>query len=104
MCKLMGWSMSSRMPDRYIDRGGVAEEEALEAIRRDDLAKSEEVTIQLRRRIAELKRRNSELEKQSMGRNKADTIMTKLLLDKDVQKILISKIKELGLANDILRD
>jgi len=102
MCKLMGWSMSSRMPDRYIDRAGVTEEEAMEAIRRDDLAKSEETNMDLKRKLLELESRNRELENLSVNRSKADNIMNTLLKDKEVQDALSRKIRELGLADDII--
>ena len=103
MCKLMGWSMSSRMPDRYIDRAGVSEEEAIESIRRDDLNKSHEENLELRRKLLDLEKKNQNLENLSVTREKADNIMTKLLSSKEVQKILVEKIKELGLQGEILK-
>ena len=48
MCKLMGWAMSSDMPDRYIDRTGVVEEEAIQAIRGDELSKVEKENTELK--------------------------------------------------------
>jgi len=102
MCKLMGWSMSSRMPDRYIDRAGVAEEEAIQAIRRDALTTSESENLALKRKLLHMEKKYKGLHNISQLRNKADNVMTKLLLDEQVQKILARKIRELGLANEIL--
>ena len=58
MCKLMGWAMNSDMPDRYIDRTGVVEEEAIQAIRGDELNKVE-------KEITELTMASQRLEAQS---------------------------------------
>lgn len=102
MCKLMGWTMSSRMPDRYIDRAGVSEEEAIEAIRKDDLAKAEGENLELKRKFMELEKKYEEMNNISVARGKADNVMTRLLMDEEVQKILAKKIKELNLAKDIL--
>lgn len=102
MCKLMGWSMSSTMPDRYIDREGITEEEAIESIRRDELAQSENVNIELRRKIIQLEKKCQTLESVSVTRNKADNIINKLFMDKEIQRILVTKIKELGLKSEVL--
>lgn len=102
MCKLMGWSMSSQMPDRYIDRAGVSEEEAIEAIRRDDFSKASEENLELKRKLLEIEKKYQEMERISEARGKADDMMTRLVMDQEVQKVLIRKIKELGLTGEIL--
>jgi len=100
-CKIMGWSMSSRMPDRYIDRAGVSEEEAIEGIRRDELTKSEAENLELKRKVLNLEKKYRDLEEVSISREKPDKIMTKLLSNKEVQNMLIKKIKELDLTHEI---
>lgn len=90
------------MPDRYIDRAGVSEEEAIEAIRKDDLAKSEGENIELKKKLLDLEQRYRDLQKTSLSRDKADNVMTRLLLDEEVQKTILKKIRQLGLAEDIL--
>ena len=98
MCKLMGWAMSSRMPDRYIDRTGVEEEEAIQSIRNDEAGKVHQENFQLKTQLLQAERRLREMEERLTGRQQADGLMTRLMEDKAVQAVLLRKLKELDLT------
>lgn len=99
MCKLMGWAMSSRMPDRYIDRAGVEEEEAVNAIREDNATQVHQENLALKTQLLQAERRLREMEERLTGREKADGLMTRLMEDKAVQQLLVRKVKELKIAD-----
>ncbi|MFC1492228.1 tyrosine-type recombinase/integrase [Nitrospinota bacterium] len=101
MCKLMGWAMSSRMPDRYIDRAGVEEEDAVKAIRNDDHTELHKANLDLKTKLLQAERKVQEMEERLSGRKEADGLMTRLMEDKAVQELLVRKVRELGLAANI---
>lgn len=101
MCKLMGWSMSSAMPDVYIDRNGVVEEETLQSIRGDELTKAQSINSGLQKDLQELQYKFSQLTEQIEHKRNSDGFLDKLMTDKEVQRIICQKIRELGLENQL---
>ena len=102
MCKLMGWTMSSNMPDRYIDRQGIVEEETLKSIRGDELTKSEAVNAELKKELTDLQVKYNQIMEQLQGKQDADNILAKLVSDQEVQQLLCQKIREMGLKGQFM--
>jgi site-specific recombinase XerD len=102
MCKLMGWAMSSDMPDRYIDRLGLVEEEAIASIREDELSKAERENVELKRVLQRLEGEQQELREQWARRERADELVNDLFGDKEVLMMLAQKIKEKGLGERLM--
>jgi integrase len=102
MCKLMGWAMSSDMPDRYIDRLGVVEEETLNSIRGDELTKAEAVNSGLKKELADLQHKYGQIMEQLEQKSVADGFLEKLMGDKDVQDLLAQKVREIGLERQFM--
>ena len=103
MCKLMGWAMSSDMPDRYIDRTGVVEQEAIEAIRGDDLSKVERENSELRIALKRLEAQSNELKERLEKRAQIDDFLTALIKDEEFGKVLINRVKKKGLGEKLLK-
>ncbi|MDP3990636.1 MAG: site-specific integrase [archaeon] len=61
LCKWMGWTMSSDMPDRYIDRTGVVSEETMRRIRQDELVQARDEQKEMRDELQRLKQENETL-------------------------------------------
>lgn len=102
MCKLMGWAMSSDMPDRYIDRQGVVEEETLQNIRGDELSKAQTVNQELKKELTDLQMKYSQIAEQIDQKRKSDNFLDKIMADKEVQQLLCKKIKALGLGDQLI--
>ncbi len=100
MCKLMGWAMSSNMPDRYIDRQGVIEEETIQSIRGDELKKEHAVNHELKNELNTLQMKYNQIIEQLERKKGVDNLMEKLVADTEVQQILCQKIKEMGLKTE----
>lgn len=103
MCKLMGWAMSSDMPDRYIDRTGLVEGEAIEAIRGDELSKVERENSGLKVNLQRLEAQYGELQERLMKRAQIDEFLTTLLRDEELRDILIERVKRNRLGERLLR-
>jgi len=99
MCKLMGWAMSSDMPDKYIDRQGVVEEETLKGIRGDELAKTQSINSELKKELSEVQMKYSQIIEQLEHKKKSDNFLEKLIGDKEVQRMLCQKIRDLGIES-----
>ena len=101
MCKVMGWSMSSNMPDRYIDRLGVIEEETIQSIRGDELKKEQVINTELKSELTELQMKYNGIIERLEERKNADGFMERLVSDTEVQQIICQKIKEMGLKSEL---
>ena len=101
MCKLMGWAMSSDMPDRYIDRQGVVEEETLNNIRGDELKQAQTVNSELKKELTDLQMKYSQIMEQIDQKGQSDKFLDKIMADKEVQQLLCKKIKALGLGSQL---
>jgi len=51
ICKWMGWTMSSTMPDRYIDRAGVDTEDTIRVLHDDEVSKLRRENEEVRREL-----------------------------------------------------
>ena len=100
MCKLMGWAMSSDMPDQYIDRVGVVEAEAIAAIRGDDLAKTEQENDSLRTALRRLEAQTNALQERVSRR---DHFLNQLFQDERLVEKLAQAIERRGLDAALLR-
>ena len=54
LCYRLGWSMSSKMPQRYIDREGLYQEKAEKIIKATNMSRLEEENAKLNRRLASM--------------------------------------------------
>lgn len=61
LCYRMGWSMSSRMPQRYIDREGLYQEKASKIVKATNLERLENENAQLNRRLSQMEDQISRL-------------------------------------------
>lgn len=60
-CYRYGWSMTSRMPDRYIDRGGMVEEETPVLVRGDEARRASKQNDALNEELVQLREGQAEL-------------------------------------------
>jgi len=103
MCKLMGWAMSSDMPDRYIDRTGVVEEEAIQGIRGDELGKVSRENSELRTALKRLEAQSNEMRERLEKQEQIDRFLNLLLKDEKLGKVLLERIRAKGLADGLSR-
>ena len=64
LCYRYGWTMASDMPNRYIDREGILEEETSRVVKANDLAGLEKQNVGLKEEIALVKASNEQLGQQ----------------------------------------
>ncbi len=102
MCKLMGWTMASNMPDRYIDRTGLVEEDAIHAIRTDDLGKVEQENAQLKTSLARLEAQSAAMQERLAKRETTDQLLARLLEDKEIKAVLASRLRKSPLRDELL--
>jgi len=103
MCKLMGWAMSSDMPDRYIDRTGLFEEEAIQSIRGDELSKVERENSELKTALNRLETQYTSLHEKVEKRAEIDAFLTTLLKDEKFGKVLVERIREKGIGKALMK-
>jgi len=63
LCYRYGWSMSSSMPERYIDRSGIAEEQTVRLERADQLREVREENKEVQEEMVLMRDQNQELAK-----------------------------------------
>ena len=63
LCYRYGWSMASDMPNRYIDREGIFEEETAKVVKANDLSRLEKQGQALREELALVKQSNEQVSK-----------------------------------------
>ena len=95
--------MSSDMPDRYINRTGVVELEAIESIRGDELSKVERDNKELTLTLTRLEGQYNELQEKLAKRIDMDTFLSELLQDNELGKIIASRIKNKQLGDKLMR-
>ncbi len=61
LCYRYGWSMASKMPNRYLDREGIFEQETTKTIQNNDISNLEKQNQLLKEEISYLKESNQEL-------------------------------------------
>ena len=64
LCYRYGWAMASDMPNRYIDREGILEEETTRVVKANDLSMLEKQNQGLREEIALIKQSNEQIGKE----------------------------------------
>lgn len=88
-CYRYGWSMSSKSPARYIDRNGIYEQETAEVVKVDEIKKFKKENERMKEDFTILKEQF----------DKMNTLMTTLVKDKEVEKLLVKKIDKMGLGD-----
>jgi len=76
ICSWMGWSMSSTMPDRYIDRAGVAARDTLKKLRGDELQDLRRENDDVRSKLMQLQEMNKLLQER-LGQGASELVMGK---------------------------
>lgn len=61
LCYRFGWSMASKMPNRYLDREGIFEQETTKIIQTNDISNLEKQNQLLKEEISHIKESNQEL-------------------------------------------
>lgn len=102
MCKIMGWAMNSDEPDRYINRAGVVEVEAISSIRGDELQKVEQENETLSTSLKRLESQYNHLQEVVAKNQQRDDLLNQLLTDETIGKVLIKRIKEKKLGEKLL--
>lgn len=98
LCYRYGWSMSSRMPARYIDREGIIEEKTAEIIKGDEVNELRKENKLLNEEFQRLKEDYTELRTMVGNVNK---FMIKLVKDPVVLRFLVRKIGEKKLTKEL---
>ena len=98
LCYRYGWSMSSRMPARYIDREGIVEEKTAEIIKSDEVSELKKKNRLLNEEFQRLKEDHVELRTMVGNVNK---FMIKLVKDPVILRFLVRKIGEKKLATEL---
>ena len=98
LCYRYGWSMSSRMPARYIDREGIIEEKTAEIIKGDEVNQLRKENKLLNEELQRLKEDYTEL--RAMVGN-VNRFMIKLVKDPVVLRFLVRKIGQKKLGREL---
>jgi len=97
LCYRYGWTMSSKQPNRYIDREGIKEQETAKIIRNDELGNVQEKNKKLEEDIIRLKEQISGMPEMFEKLNQTDNI-----IKERVKKEIKDLIKEGLISNEIL--
>ena len=87
LCYRYGWTMASKMPNRYLDREGIFEKESINVIRNNDLSILEEKNEKLSEEISIVKQTNEYLSRQVEEINEKHN---RIFQGKDFMKLLMS--------------
>ena len=91
------------MPDRYIDRAGVVEEEVIDSIRGDELKNVEKENSQLKMALGRLESRSNELQERLDKRAEIDEFLSSLLKDENLRSVLAQKVRKNGLEGKLMK-
>lgn len=61
LCYRYGWTMASKMPDRYIDREGIFEKESVDLVKKNDISSLEDKNRKLEEELSLIKQTNETL-------------------------------------------
>ena len=86
LCYRYGWTMSSKMPSRYIDREGVGEKEVAKIIKADEISKFKEENKSLKEDLISLKVQYSGME------NRFEERFIKKLMQLEENQMKLTKI------------
>jgi len=87
LCYRYGWSMTSKMPDRYIDREGMVEEKISDLVKTNELSILEKKNQGLKEEISLMKENNSQI---NLELEKLKVEMNNVYKGKNFMKLLIS--------------
>ncbi len=103
MCKIFGWRLSSGMPDQYIDRVGVVEDEAIQSIRKDELSKAEAENAELRISLARANQNAAEQGGRIDTHERADDLLSRVFEDPSVLNAVVAAIRKRGLESELVQ-
>lgn len=87
LCYRYGWSMTSKQPQRYIDREGINEQETAEVIQLDDMKELKKENKKLQESLELIKAEQERMGKESERRQKLDRLLNKVFTNKKLVKI-----------------
>ncbi len=93
LCYRYGWSMTSKQPQRYIDREGINEEKTAETVHFDDLNKLRQENRKLQESLTMLKTEQDKMMKEFERRNKLDPVLDEIFSNKKIVEILARELK-----------
>lgn len=103
LCYRYGWTMSSNMPDRYIDRQGLIDKEANSQVRKEEEStlqetnrKMQEELHLLRQQVAEIMNKTHVEELNHSSNQLQERIKASKLENDRIKEVLIKVISELG--------
>jgi integrase len=99
LCYRYGWTMSSDMPNRYLDREGMLEEETSLIIKSKDNADLEKQNQILKEDLSHVKNSNDELQKQVAD---LSIKFENLFQGKDIMKLIVSLADKMNNADRLL--
>lgn len=97
-CNRFGWSFSSKMPDRYIDKAKINQKKVIKAIKEDEITEVKKDNRELKEKVMILSERLSFLEKLEEERKQYDDLMNKLFNNSEFRKRIeqiITKVKQI---------
>jgi len=93
LCYRYGWSMTSKQPQRYIDREGINEEKTAETVHFEDLGKLNQENKKLQESLAMVKSEQDKIMKELERRNQLDPMLNRIFANKKIVELLA---KEFG--------
>ena len=101
LCYRYGWSMASKMPNRYLDREGIFEENVADIVKTNEVSKFEKDNKNLSEQLSIMKQTNEEIQKQlSDLKSKYD----RLFEGKEFMKLLSGLALKRGKMNEFVDD
>ena len=86
LCYRYGWTMASKMPNRYIDREGIFEKETVDVVKKNDLSQLEEKNKKIFEELSLIKHTNEKLTQQF---NEINEKYKRLFQGKGIMKLIM---------------
>jgi site-specific recombinase XerD len=86
LCYRYGWTMASKMPNRYLDREGIFEKESVDVVKKNDISTLEDKNKKLEEELSLIKQTNESL---ALQFNEMNEKYNKLFQGKDFMKLLM---------------
>ncbi len=93
LCYRYGWSMTSKQPQRYIDREGINEEKTAETVHFDDMNKLKQENRKLQESLAMLKTEQDKMMSALEKRNKLDPLLDKIFSNEKFIELFEEELK-----------
>jgi len=100
LCYRYGWAMASKMPNRYLDREGIFEEETTNAVKAYDMSRFEKNNQKLSEELSIVRQTNNDLLVQLKQLNEK---YDRIFQGKDFMKLLCSLALKQGEKSNIFR-